>query len=124
MFIVSKMVFEDGKTGVVRQPLRKRRRQAKNVDGAGANGTVAVGGVKMYSNRWMTKVYEEKPPFPEDLFKTTFSQEKLETIVAALKLATDKEVKDSIRLLEDDYTYSVQITSHKVPHVPVHLSRV
>lgn len=81
-------------------------------------------GIKMYSNRWMQKVYEEKPPFPDELFETMFTPEKIETLVAALKLATEKEVEESSRLLESDYTYSVLINSHKVPHVPVHLSRM
>lgn len=81
-------------------------------------------GPKLYSNRWMQKVYAEKPPFPDDLFETIFKQEKVETLVAALKVATEKEVEESKRLLEGDYTYSVMIASHKVPHVPVHLSRM
>lgn len=81
-------------------------------------------GPKLYSNRWMQKVYAEKPPFPEELFDTVFKKEKVETLVAALKVATEKEVEESKRLLEGDYTYSVMIASHKVPHVPVHLSRM
>lgn len=84
----------------------------------------AANSVKIYSNRWMAKVYDEKPPFPEEVFTTTFAPERLETIVKALKQATDQEVEESTRLLEDNYTYSLQITSHKVPHVNVHLSRV
>lgn len=88
------------------------------------------GGVKRalhrgtYSNKWMIKVYEEKPPFPEELFETKFSQQKLETIVTALKIATEKEVAESPRLLEDDYTYSLQVSCHKVPNVNAHLTRV
>lgn len=81
-------------------------------------------GPKLYSNRWMLRVYQEKPPFPDELFDTMFTKEKIETLVAALKLATDKEVEESKRLLESDYTYSLMIASHKVPHVPVHLSRM
>lgn len=96
-----------------------RKRKAK---ADGANQPQA--GPKLYSNRWMLRVYQEKPPFPEELFETMFTKEKVETLVAALKLATDKEVEESKRLLESDYTYSVMIASHKVPHVPVHLSRM
>lgn len=81
-------------------------------------------GPKLYSNRWMLRVYQEKPPFPDELFDTMFTKDKIETLVAALKLATDKEVEESKRLLESDYTYSLMIASHKVPHVPVHLSRM
>lgn len=81
-------------------------------------------GPKLYSNRWMLRVYQEKPPFPDELFETMFTKEKVTTLVEALKLATDKEVEESKRLLESDYTYSVMIASHKVPHVPVHLFRM
>lgn len=89
-----------------------------------ASANQGQAGIKLYSNRWMQKVYEEKPPFPDELFETIFTKEKIETLVAALKMATEKEVEDSNRLLESDYTYSVLINSHKVPHVPVHLSRM
>lgn len=100
-----------------------RKRKARGRGGVNNNNSQSAG-IKQFSNKWMTQVYAEKPPFPEELFQTTFSQEKVETLVEALKLATEKEVQDSIRLLEEDYTYSVVITSHKVPHVPVHLSRM
>lgn len=76
------------------------------------------------ANSSRDEVNAEKSPFPDELFKTTFSEKKLGTLAEALKLATDKEVQDSIRLLEEDYTYSIVVTSHKVPHVPVHLSRM
>lgn len=99
---------------------RKRKARARG----GVNKTSQATGIKPFSNKWMSQVYIEKPPFPDELFQTTFSKEKLETLVEALKLATDKEVQESIRLLEEDYTYSVVVTSHKVPHVPVHLSRM
>lgn len=81
-------------------------------------------GPKLYSNRWMLRVYQEKPPFPDEMFETMFTKEKITTLVEALKMATDKEVEESKRLLESDYTYSLMIASHKVPHVPVHLSRM
>lgn len=77
-----------------------------------------------YSNKWMIQVYEEKPPFPEELFATKFSQQKLETIVSALKMATAKEVDESPRLLEEDYVYSLQVTCHRIPNVNAHLTRV
>lgn len=96
-----------------------RKRKAK---GDTANQQQA--GPKLYSNRWMLRVYQEKPPFPDELFETMFTKEKITTLCEALKLATDKEVEESKRLLESDYTYSVMIASHKVPHVPVHLSRM
>lgn len=84
---------------------------------AGAN-------VKVYSNRWLAKVVEEKPPFPDELFDTTFAPERLTSIVKALKDATEKEVNESSRLLADNYIYSLQLTSFKAPPSHVHLSRV
>ncbi|XP_031631432.1 ribosomal L1 domain-containing protein CG13096-like [Contarinia nasturtii] len=98
--------------------IANRKRKAKD------SANQQQSGPKLYSNRWMLRVYQEKPPFPEELFDTMFTKEKIETLVAALKLATDKEVEESKRLLESDYTYSLMIASHKVPHVPVHLSRI
>lgn len=95
-----------------------RKRKAKDAANQQQSGP------KLYSNRWMLRVYQEKPAFPDELFDTMFTKEKIETLVAALKLATDKEVEESKRLLESDYTYSLMIASHKVPHVPVHLSRM
>lgn len=97
-----------------------RKRKAKGGDAPNQQQA----GPKLYSNRWMLRVYQEKPPFPDDLFQTMFTTEKITTLVEALKLATDKEVEESKRLLESDYTYSVMVASHKVPHVPVHLSRI
>lgn len=82
------------------------------------------GNVKPFSNRWMAQVYEQKPPFPEDVLSTVFAPERVTTIVQALKEATAKEVEESNRLLEDDFTYALQITSFKIPHVNVHLSRM
>lgn len=81
-------------------------------------------GPKLGSNKWMEKVYNEKPPFPAELFETIFTTEKLQALVAALKTATEKEVAESKRLLESDYTYSLMISSWKIPHVAVHLSRM
>lgn len=72
----------------------------------------------------MQQVYEQKPPFPEDVLNTVFAKERISTIVQALKEATTKEVEESNRLLEDDFTYSLQVTSFKIPHVNVHLSRM
>lgn len=84
----------------------------------------ASGNVKPYSNRWLAKVYDEKPPFPENVLNTVFAPERVTTIVKALKEATAKEVEESNRLLEDNFTYSLQISSFKIPHVNVHLSRM
>lgn len=96
--------------------------EATAVD-AGKKGN-AIGNVKPYSNRWLAKVYDEKPPFPEDVLNTVFAPERITTIVKALKEATAKEVEESNRLLEDNFTYSLQIGSFKIPHVNVHLSRM
>lgn len=91
---------------------------------ATATAIKAGANVKVYSNRWLAKVVEEKPQFPDDLFDTTFAPERLTSIVKALKDATEKEVNESPRLLVDNYTYSLQITSFKAPPSHVHLSRV
>jgi len=53
-----------------------------------------------------------------------FSKENIEKLVDVVKNATETEVNQSRRLLPDDYIYSLQITSQRVPHVPVHLSRI
>lgn len=98
-----------------------RKRKAR---GGANNSTYRPQQMEMYSNKWMMKVFEEKPAFPDDLFETTFAKAKLQTIVAALKMATEKEVEESCRLLPEDYFYSLQVTCHKVPHVNVHLRRM
>lgn len=89
-----------------------------------AAATKAGANVKVYSNRWLAKVVEEKPPFPDELFNSTFNPDRVTFIVKALREATDKEVNDSARLLQDNYTYSLQVTSFKAPISHIHLSRV
>lgn len=108
--VQNKSAEENGQTANRKRKLRGRARVSQQRG--------------IYSNKWMIKVYEEKPPFPEELFQTQFAQKKLEIIVAALKIASEKEVDESPRLLEDDYTYSLQVTCHKIPNVNVHLTRV
>lgn len=78
----------------------------------------------VYNRKWLEENDKDKKPFSDELLASTFSKENLEKVVAAVKLATDTEVNESNRLLGDDYIYSVQITSHRAPHVPVHLSRM
>lgn len=102
----------------------KMSSQETELDNSSAQETSPSAKVKPFSNRWMAKVYEEKPPFPEEVLNTVFAPERISTIVKALKEATTKEVQESNRLLEDDFTYSLQITSFKIPHVNVHLSRM
>lgn len=77
-----------------------------------------------YNRKWLEKADQEKTPFSDELMTTTFGKENVEKLVSACKTATESEVSESNRLLNDDYIYSVQITSHRVPHVPVHLSRM
>lgn len=77
-----------------------------------------------YNRKWLEKADQEKTPFSDELMSTTFGKENVEKLVSACKTATETEVSESNRLLNDDYIYSVQITSHRVPHVPVHLSRM
>lgn len=81
-------------------------------------------GPKPGTSQWFKKAEVEKSPFPAELFETIFTTEKLQALVAALKIATEKEVAESKRLLECDYTYSLMISSWKIPRVAVHLSRM
>lgn len=85
---------------------------------------VAAATSAAYNRKWLEKANAEKKPFEEEVMKTTFGKENVEKLVSACKAATESEVSESNRLLNDDYIYSVQITSHRVPHVPVHLSRM
>lgn len=78
----------------------------------------------IYTKNWLLAADSAKKPFAEELFTTTFSKENIEKSVNALKVATENEVSESPRLLKDDYLYSVQIVSHRTPHIPVHLSRM
>lgn len=77
-----------------------------------------------FSQRWLEDNDKERKPFSDELFSNVFSKENIEKLVAVVKNATDTEVNQSRRLLPDDYIYSLQITSQRVPHVPVHLSRM
>lgn len=77
-----------------------------------------------FSQRWLEDNDRERKPFGDELFDGIFSKESIEKLVSVVKNATDTEVGQSRRLLPDDYIYSLQITSHRVPHVPVHLSRM
>lgn len=93
-----------------------------------AGGQTAHGGDKatssVYSRKWLEENDREKQPFADEVLASTFGPENLEKLVTACKEATQKEVDESNRLLSDDYVYSVQITSHRTPHVPMHLSRM
>lgn len=77
-----------------------------------------------FSQRWLEDNDKERKPFSDELFSTVFSTENIEKLVEVVKNTTETEVNQSRRLLPDDYIYSLQITSQRVPHVPVHLSRM
>lgn len=77
-----------------------------------------------FSQRWLEDNDKERKPFSDELFTNVFSKENVEKLVGVVKNATETEVNQSRRLLPDDYIYSLQITSQRVPHVPVHLSRM
>lgn len=100
-----------------------RRNRAGTRTGAATNSKAAERAA-MYNRKWLEKNDKEKTPFSEEVLSTTFGKENVEKLIAACKTATDSEVNESNRLLTDDYIYSVQITSHRAPHVPVHLSRM
>lgn len=78
----------------------------------------------VFTKDWLVTADAAKTAFADDLFATTFSPDTLQKMVNAVKTATENEVSGSTRLLKDDYTYSIQITSHRTPHIPVHLSRM
>lgn len=88
------------------------------------NHGTAGGNNSTFNRKWLEENDKEKKPFADEVLATTFGKENLEKLVAAAKTATETEVNESNRLLSDDYIYSVQITSHRSPHVPVHLSRM
>lgn len=77
-----------------------------------------------FNRKWLEENDKDKKPFSDEILSSTFGKENIEKLVAAVKTATDTEVNESNRLLSDDYIYSIQITSHRSPHVPVHLSRM
>ncbi|KAJ6643507.1 Ribosomal L1 domain-containing protein [Pseudolycoriella hygida] len=77
-----------------------------------------------FSQRWLEDNDKERKPFADELFNTVFSKESIQKLVNVVKNATETEVNESRRLLPDDYIYSLQITSQRTPHVPVHLSRI
>lgn len=77
-----------------------------------------------YTNEWLVAVNKQKKPFAEELFSTTFSQENVEKVLSELKASTEAKVAASPRLIEEDFTYSVQLTSFARPRVPIHLTRM
>lgn len=95
---------------------------------AGQSAVATAGSEKqtstVYTRKWLEENDKEKVAFPDDVLAGTFGTENVSKLVAACKLATETEVAESNRLLSDDYVYSVQITSHRAPHIPMHLSRM
>lgn len=102
----------------VQSPATKKPRGNRSVGKNNALNRLA------FSQRWLEDNDKERKPFNAELFSNVFSKENIEKLVAVVKNATDTEVNQSRRLLPDDYIYSLQITSQRVPHVPVHLSRM
>lgn len=94
----------------------------QNAGGSGAGG--AESSKAIFTKKWLLMADKERTPFPENLFDTTFSRENIEKLVTACRTATEKEVNESQRLLPDDYMYSMHIISHRIPHLPVHLTRM
>lgn len=112
-------------TSVVRRRgFAVNRRNRTGVRTGAASNSKANERAAIYNRKWLEKNDKEKTPFSDEILAATFSKENVEKLVTAAKTATDSEVNSSNRLLTDDYIYSVQITSHRAPHVPVHLSRM
>lgn len=90
-------------------------------DGTVSNNWSVLNG---YTRRWMQHCHENKKPFDELLYETSFSKETLGNLVQNLKEATDAKVAESPRLCSDNYTYTMLIHTHRTPHVPIHLQRL
>ncbi len=103
---------------IVQGSVAKKPRGNRNIGKNNALNRLA------FSQRWLEDNDKERKPFSDELFTSVFSKENIEKLVSVVKNATETEVNQSRRLLPDDYIYSLQITSQRVPHVPVHLSRM
>lgn len=77
-----------------------------------------------YTRQWLVTANKQRKPFPDSEFETTFSTENVNKLLNELKVATEAKISASNRLIDEDYTYSVQVSSQQRPHVPVHLLRM
>lgn len=77
-----------------------------------------------YTRQWLVTANKQRTPFADSEFETTFSTENVNKLLNELKAATEAKISASNRLIDEDYTYSVQVTSQQRPHVPVHLLRM
>lgn len=77
-----------------------------------------------YTREWLITANKQRKPFPDSEFETSFSTENVTKLLNELKAATEAKISASNRLIDEDYTYSVQVTSQQRPHVPVHLLRM
>lgn len=75
-------------------------------------------------NEGSWQISGKERPFPEKMFQTEFSKERLVTLIEALKLAIDKEEQDGIQSIEKDYSYSIVVTSYEKLYLPVHLNEM
>lgn len=82
--------------------------------------------MKPFTVEWLDAEHQSPTPFSESFFADDgkFSKTKLITMIDELKQATEERVADSIRLLPENYVYTLVVNTHMPPHVPHHLYRM
>lgn len=99
---------------------RKHKREEKSFNSNMNNASLKNG----YTRKWLLSVDKQRKPFSDEDFEQTFSQESVLNKINELKTMTSTKVAASNRLVDEDYMYSVQITSQYRPHLPMHLLRM
>lgn len=82
---------------------------------------------KPFKNKfWIDSHHQAPVPFPDSLFADdgVFGKAKLISIVDELKTITQSRVSESIRLMPENYLYTLAIHTHMPPHVPYNLTRM
>ena len=77
-----------------------------------------------FTRKWLETVHKCRKPFDEELLTTTFSKENVGRLLNELKTATNAKIAETQRLVDDDFTYFLQITSQRTPFYPLHLTRL
>lgn len=77
-----------------------------------------------YTRKWLTAVNKNPKPFGEELFTTTFSTENVQKVISETKAGVDAKIESSLRYVDEDYYFMLQLTSFVRPHAPIHLLRM
>lgn len=88
------------------------------------NAAAAAQPPRPFNLKWLQSAEKNRQHFSDELFNTIFTQENVEKVVEELKTLTSNRIANSLRLCEDDHTYSLQITTHGFLRVPTHLMRM